>query len=182
MVAQINMTVYEQMLNAQKSKAEQTNIREILDVTEITNRKLDQLYSEMSQLTKKPVYEDFSYKAGKLIGVLRHIQQNPKQRKELLKLTNLTGGILDLYNQSCGQLPYCSKDSNTIVTGRAQDCSTLREVLLVAATRMRVLLADYQLEDITEEHWDNLYKKAQETAEANADLNQKTGQAVNYNE
>ena len=181
MTAQISMTNYENLLNAQKEKAEQSNIKEILDVTEITNRKLDQLYAQMTEHTKKPVYEDFSYKAGKLIGVLRHIQQNPKQRKELLKLTGLSSGILDLYNQSCGQLPY-SKDDGTIVTGRAQDCSTLREVLLVAATRMGILLADYQLEDITEEHWNSLYTRAQETAEANADLQTKTGNAVNYEE
>ena len=182
MVAQISMTQYEAMLNEQRNKAEQSNIKEILDVTEITDRKLSNLYEEMTQITKKPVYEDFSYKAGKFIGILRHIQQNPKQRKELLKLTGLSGGILDLYNQSCGQLPYASKEDGHIVSGRAQDCSTLREVLLVAASKMGILLADYQLADITEEHWNSLYQRAQETAEENSELASKIGQAVNYTE
>ena len=178
----INKTAYEKLLEEQKANSENGNIREILDITEITNAKLDKLYAEMSSVTKKPVYEDFSYKAGKLIGILRHIQQNPKNRKDLLKITGLNNAIIDLYIRAVGQLPYCDPKTGQIIAGRAQDCSTLREIILVAATRMKVLLADYQLEDITEDHWNRLYTRAQETAEANNDLQNKIGVAVHYDE
>ena len=167
-----------ELLAEQEAKIN-SQVNEQLSITEQNNQKLESIMEQMHLITKKAVYEDYNWKAGKVIGILRHIRQNPKQRKELLSLTGLNESILDLYNSSCGQLPYVNKDGN-YVEGYAPDIETFRNVILIAATRLGVLVFDDQLNDINMSKWNRLYARAEETAEKTRGMF--TGTKFDYDE
>ena len=152
-------TTYEQLL-AQQSASIDSNILEQLDIAEITNNKIEALYNQISLITGKEVYEDYYYKSGKIIGVLRHIQQNPKCRRALLELTGLNSAILDLYNTSSGAIPYINKETGLLIEGKPQNVELFIQTILLTATKLGIVLPENYLDDITEERFQRRYNKA----------------------
>ena len=98
--------VYQQRLGAMTESILGNKIKEEIEIKSIGDAKLTRLYEDMEQITGKPVYEDFNYRCGKVLGVLKHIAQNSKFSKQLYELTGLNRGYIDIYYSACGQLPY----------------------------------------------------------------------------
>ena len=167
-MSQTTNAEYQKLLKEQHEKVQNSVILDQLSLNEMTNSILENLYKEMNQITKKPVYEDYSYKSGKVLGLLRHIQQNPKHRVTLLQKTNLNVSILDLYSRSFGQLPYVK--NGKVTKARQQDCKTLKELLFIVADKLQIVLTEYDVDDITEEHFNKLLEKAEAEMQANKDF------------
>ena len=158
-------------LEAQKKAVVNNPIVENLELSKINDQKIEKLYSDMSAITGKPVYSDFSWRSGKVMGVLRHIQQNPKKRKELLELTGLSSAHVDMWWQVGGNLPYVNTVSNTLNLGRPMDCELSKQLLQVVASELGILLEEVDLIDINETNWNRMYQKALEDAQKTVELN-----------
>ena len=172
---------FQSRLAAQKKSILSSPITEQLEISKINDQRIQEIYDAMTQITGKPVYADFSWRSGKVMGVLRHIQQNPKKRRELLETTNLTNAHIDMGWQVGGNLPYVNTSNNTLNEGRPMDCNLCKELLKVVAAELGVLLEDNDLIDINEANWNRLYKKAMEDAQQTiAFNNENTG--VTYDE
>jgi hypothetical protein len=115
------------------------------------------------------------------MGVLRHIQQNPKKRRELLEVTGLTNAHIDLWWQCGGNLPYVNTTNNTLNEGRPMDCAICKELLKVVAAELGILLEDADLVDINEANWNRLYNKALEDAQQTISFNNENAN-VTYDE
>lgn len=172
---------YAKRLEEQKKSILGSKIAEQLEIKMFSNDKLDSLYKEMSSVTGKPVYEDFNFRSGKILGVLRHIFQNPKQRKELCEVTGLNTAVIDMYYQVCGNLPYLNTKTNTINAGRPMDCEATRDLIKYVASELNILIDDNDLLDINEERWERLSKNALEDAKATMEFNEKN-KTVAYEE
>ena len=160
---ELTMLTYEQLL-AQQATSIDVNVTEQLSLAELANNKLDSLYTSIKGITNKDCYEDYYYKSGRIIGLLRHIAQNPKHRQKLFMLTGLNSSIIDLYNSSSGKIPYISKDTNTLIEGEKQNQQLFRQVILITATKLGIVLMPDQLNDITEERFLLRYERALEEA------------------
>lgn len=172
---------YEKKLEAQKAAILSSPILEQLEQKAEGNKRLEKVMNEMSEITGKPVYEDFNFRTGKLFGIMRHLLQNPKQRQQLLEVTGLSSAHVDLYYQVCGNLPYVSTTNNQLVLGREMDCDMTKELLKVVATTLGVVIDDGDIADINQERWQKMYAKALADAEATVEFNQ-MNTAVNYEE
>lgn len=174
------MTNYEKIfaerLEAQRNAILGNKINEKLEIAKLNNKKLDEIYSAMETIVGKPVYGDFAYKSGRIMGVLRFMFQNPKYRRQLCELTGLSTAHVDLYYSVGGNLPYV--DSNGVLqTGRKQIPEDFKELLQATAATLGVLLEPDDLNDISEERWKTMYDKALETAKQ--DLILKSGLETN---
>lgn len=162
---------FQSRLAAQKKSVLSSPITEQLEISKINDQRIQEIYDAMSAVTGKPVYSDFAWRSGKVMGVLRHIQQNPKKRRELLEVTHLTNAHIDLWWQCGGNLPYVNTNSNTLNEGRPMDCEICKELLKVVAAELGVLLEDSDLIDINENNWNRLYNKALEDAQQTISFN-----------
>lgn len=166
---------YEEKVKAQKEACFNSSITEMLEMKSISNKKLQEIMDKMSKITGKPVYEDFSYRSGKILGILRHMLQNPKQRQELCEVTGLNSAYVDLYYQVVGNLPYVSTKNGQLVLGREQDCEATKELVRAAGSTMGVLVEDSDLQDINPERWQRLYEAALEDAKNTIAFNEANG-------
>lgn len=168
--------IFEERLQAQRQAILGNKINEKLEIAKLNSERLDSICEQMEQIVGKPVYADFSYKSGRVIGILRFMFQNPKFRRQLLQITNLSNAHIDLYYSVGGNLPYV--DSNgKLNAGRQMVPEDFRELLQATASSLGVLLDEDDLNDITHERWNDMYLKALETAKQ--DLILKAGLDVN---
>lgn len=172
---------FQSRLEAQKKSVLSSPIMESLELSKINDKRIEELYSQMSEVTGKPVYSDFSWRSGKVMGILRYIQQNPKKRRELLEVTGLTSAHIDMWWQVGGNLPYVNTANNTVNMGRPMDCNLCKELLKVVAAEVGVLLEDTDLIDLTEVNWKRLYDKALEDAMKTVEFNAENS-GVTYDE
>lgn len=172
---------YEERLMAQKAAILGNKIVEKLELKALANRKLEELYQAMENVVHKPVYEDFNYRTGKILGVLRYIFQNPKNRKELLEITGLSQAHIDLYYEVCGNLPYVNTKTNTLNMGRPMDCESTKELIQATGSTLGVLVEDSDLLDINEDRWNRLYESALADAKKTIEFNE-SNQVVAYEE
>lgn len=166
--------IYEDRLANMKKKVMGSRITDVLELKSIGNKRLDEIISQMSVIVpgKSQVWNDFNFRTGKILGVLRFISQNPQYRKQLLEVTGLTQDHIDIYFNVCGNLPYLNKTDNTVNEGRQMDVETTKEFITLVAAEFGVVIEETDLIDITQERWDRLYatalEKIQETAKHNA--------------
>ena len=170
--------VYQQRLGAMTESILGNKIKEEIEIKSIGDAKLTQLYKEMEEITGKTVYEDYNYCCGKVMGVLKHIAQNSKFSKQLYELTGLNRGYIDIYRSACGQTPYVNKGSNTVNIGRKMDVEATKELMMVTAAALGVILEEADLADINQQRWDKMYTDALEAATKTVELNDNVLDAV----
>ena len=135
------------------------NMLNLLNNLNSSNDKLDELIAKVHLVTTKEVYEDFAYTSGKLIGLLRHIIQNPKHRNLILKtIPELTTGMIDLFKRFYGNLPYINKDGD-FVEGIEQESDNLHDLLIIIADRLNL---DLDFSDVTQKRFNARYQRALE--------------------
>jgi hypothetical protein len=173
--------IYEQKLKELKESVLGSEISDQLELKAIGNRKIEAITDKMTKIVGKPVWEDFSFRTGKILGIMRFILQNPKHRQQLLEVTGLTQDYLDIYYEVCGNLPYVNTTNNTLNAGRPMDIKKTRELIKIVAAKFDLVITDNDLSDITQEKWDRLYasalERAAETVKFNEQNNPDVGEA-----
>ena len=118
----------------------------------------------MSRITGKKVWEDFSFRTGKIFGILRFIVQNPLHRQDLLAATGLNNDYIDIYMKVCGNAPYVNTTNNTLNPGKHMNVEATKEFIKIVAVELGLVVDDDDLSDITQERWDRIYQSALERA------------------
>lgn len=176
---------YAEIYAAKMSKMQKSNISaeilEELEMSNISSQRADSLMAEMSKVTGRPVFSDFNFRTGNIMGILRHIMQNRKVQDELFRITNLTNAHIDFWFKNGGNLPYCDPKTNVVVAGRNMNCEKIRQFIPVVAGILGILINPEDLDDINTDRWEQLYKRAMENAQETADLNIQNG-TVAYEE
>lgn len=170
---------YAERMATMKSNIMGSSIHEELEMKSISNNKLKAIMTDLEAIIGKPVYEDYNFRSGKIIGILRSIAQAPKVRQECLTATGLTQSHIDLYYEVIGNLPYESE--GIVYLGRPMICDKAKELIMHTAMILNVLIEDSDLMDINEERWNAMVKRAMETASEAAKLKQSIS-IVNYDE
>lgn len=157
------MTNYEIKIAEMKKSLEHSSLNEELELKKIANKKLDEIYEDLQAIVGKPVWEDFNFRTGRILGILRFIAQNPKQRKDLLKATNLRQEYVDMYYRVAGNLPFVDT-RNQLSLGRPMHVQQTRDLVKLVGIQLGVYIDENDLFDITEERWKKLYDNALERA------------------
>ena len=174
MVVDVNK-MYEEKLQAMKKKVESSAISTQLEMKRIGNQKLDAIIQDMAEITGKPVWREFNWRVGKILGIMRFIVQNPVQRDKLLEATGLTQDFIDVYFDVCGNLPYVNTTNNTVNVGKPMNVEATKEFIQVVASKWGLVVEDDDLSDITEERWNRLYQAALEKCQKSTAFNEASG-------
>lgn len=172
--------MYEEKLNKQKEKVLGSSINDTLELKNIGNRKLDEIRAIMATIVpgKTQVWDDFNFRTGRILGILRFIAQNAKYRQQLLEVTGLTNDHIDVYFNVCGNLPYLNTQNNTVNAGRPMDVEATKEFVAAVAMKFGVVVEEADLSDITQERWDRLYNAALEKITTTAQHNAEYGESA----
>ena len=170
--------MYEEKLKALKESVLGSAINDELEMKAISNRKIEKITDAMSKVVGKKVWEDFNFRTGKILGILRFIAQNPTHRQELLEVTGLTQDYVDIYFKVCGNLPYLNTTDNTLNVGRPMDVESTKNFVKIVAAKFDLLIEDDDLFDITEERWQRLYNNALERITKTVEHNEQYGNAI----
>ena len=155
--------MHEDRLNALKESVLDSAIKDQLELKAISNKKLEAITDSMSKITGKRVWEDFSFRTGKIFGILRFIVQNPLHRQDLLAATGLNNDYIDIYMKVCGNAPYVNTN-NTLNPGKPMNVEATKEFIKIVAIELGLVVDDDDLSDITQERWDRIYQSALERA------------------
>ena len=167
--------MYEAKLAEMKKKVSGSFINTQLEMKRIGNQKLDAIIQDMAEITGKPVWREFNWRTGKILGIMRFIVQNPVQRDKLLEATGLTQDFIDVYFDVCGNLPYVNTTNNTVNVGKPMNVEATKEFIQVVASKWGLVVEDDDLSDITEERWNRLYAAALEKCEKSTAFNNVSG-------
>lgn len=170
--------IYRQKMEAMKTSNLAAEIIEELEISNISSQRADSIMSEMSKITGRPVFSDFNFRTGNIMGILRHIMQNRKVQDELFRITGLTNAHIDFWFKNGGNLPYCDPKTNIVLAGRNMNCEKIRQFIPVVAGILGILINPEDLDDINPDRWEQLYKRAMENAQETANLNLQNGTVV----
>lgn len=170
--------MYQDKLKKLKESVLGSSINDQLELKAISNRKIEQITDAMKEVVGKKVWEDFNFRTGKILGILRFIAQNPIHRQQLLEVTGLTQDYVDIYFKVCGNLPYLNTTDNTLNPGRHMDVEATKEFIKIVAAKFDLLVEDDDVSDITEERWQRLYNNALERITKTIEHNEQHGDSV----
>lgn len=174
--------IFAERMNKKKEMVLGSSIMEELEIKNINNKRIDEIREQMKAVIGKEVWNDFLWKTGKILGILRCITQNPEYKEELCKICNLNSTYIDMYVEVCGNLPFISTRDNSINMGRPMNVKKTREFIPLVAMKMGVLIEDEDLSDITEERWNHLYNTTLERIEKSSNFNKEIENEVKYDE
>lgn len=174
--------IFKERMAKKKEMVLGSSIMEELEIKDINNRRIDEIREQMKAVIGKEVWNDFLWKCGKILGILRCIVQNPQYKEELYHITNLNETYINMYIEICGNLPFISTRDGSINMGRPMDIKKTREFIPLVALRMGVLVEDNDLSDITQERWDYLYNAALQRIEKSSNFNKEVENEIKYEE
>lgn len=151
--------MYQDRINARKASVEQSELYEDAQIRKLSNQKIDEIRSKVEAIAGKRVWTDFSYKTGKITGLLRFIFFNYELRDQLLEATGLDKADLDMYFEYVGNMPFVDQQGN-VNTGRAMNIEKTKELIMFVADKLGVLVEERDLDDFNEANIQRLYERA----------------------
>ena len=163
--------IYEAKLKKLQNDVVNTEIHDVIQVRGITSKRLYEIREKIGKVIDLPedkVWNNHHYRAGKLMGILKTIKDKPKHREELYKITGLNDHHLSVYLDVSGNPPFLNTDKSkdNIIETKPQDCEAYKNLLLIVAAEMGIVIEPFELDDITPERFDRICEFAQKKAEA----------------
>ena len=172
-------SIHTAKLAAMKEKMVGSIITEKLELKAISNERINEVIARMERVVPTgKVWHDFSFRTGKLMGILRTIIIYGKQRKELLEITGLPEEYLDLYTECVGNVPWLNTKYNTIDPGRPMKFEEAKELMVLVGLHFDYVVEEADVADINPERWANLCRDALEKANQTLIDNEKNAGSI----
>lgn len=154
-------------IETQKSSLSSSPLFKILEVKKNNAIIINKITEDMKVILGREVWNDFNFKAGKVMGLLRTIGMNRNVDFTYIIPTE----YVDLFFEYGGNLPYIDKTTGQLNEGRPMNPEMLIELMKFVYTHLGMEYLESEFDDITQERWDKLYKAAMERAEKNMNFN-----------
>lgn len=163
-------------IETQKSSLSSSPLFKILEVKKNNAIIINKITEDMKVILGREVWNDFNFKCGKVMGLLRTIGMNRNVDFSYIIPTE----YVDLFFEYGGNLPYIDKTTGQLNEGRPMNPEMLIELMKFVYTHLGMEYLDSEFDDITQERWDKLYKAAMERAEKNMNFNKE--ESIEYEE
>lgn len=163
-------------IESQKSSLSSSPLFKILEIKKNNAIILNRIVEDMKVILGREVWNDFNFKSGRVMGLLRTIGMNRNIDFSYIIPTE----YVDLFFEYGGNLPYIDKTTGQLNEGRPMNPEMLVELLKFVYTHLNMEYMDSEFDDITQERWDKLYKAAMERATKNEEFNK--GEHIEYEE
>lgn len=154
-------------IESQKSSLSTSPLFKILEVKKNNAIILNKINENIKVILGREVWNDFNFKSGKVMGLLRTIGMNRNIDFSYIIPTE----YVDLFFEYGGNLPYIDKTTGQLNEGRPMNPELLVELLKFVYTHLSMEYLDSEFDDITQERWDKLHQAAMERAEKNMNFN-----------
>ena len=154
-------------IESQKSSLSSSPLFKILEIKKNNTIILNKITEDMKVILGREVWNDFNFKSGRVMGLLRTIGMNRNIDFSYI----IPIEYVDLFFEYGGNLPYIDKTTGQLNEGRPMNPSMLIELMKFVYTHLGMEFTDTEFNDITQERWDKLYKAAMERAEKNMNFN-----------
>ena len=154
-------------IESQKSSLSSSPLFKILEVKKNNAIILNKINENMRVILGREVWNDFNFKSGKVMGLLRTIGMNRNIDFSYIIPTE----YVDLFFEYGGNLPYIDKTTGQLNEGRPMNPNMLIELMKFVYTHLGMEYLDSEFDDITQERWDKLRQAAMERAEKNMNFN-----------
>lgn len=163
-------------IESQKSSLSSSPLFKILEIKKNNAIILNEIAENMKVILGREVWNDFNFKSGRVMGLLRTIGMNRNIDFSYVIPTE----YVDLFFEYGGNLPYIDKTTGQLNEGRPMNPELLVELLKFVYTHLGMEYLDSEFDDITKERWDKLHKAAMERAEKNMNFNKE--EKIEYEE
>lgn len=163
-------------IETQKSSLSTSPLFKILEVKKNNAIIINKITEDMKVILGREVWNDFNFKCGKVMGLLRTIGMNRNVDFSYIIPTE----YVDLFFEYGGNLPYIDKTTGQLNEGRPMNPEMLIELMKFVYTHLGMEYLDSEFDDITQERWDKLYRAAMERAEKNMNFNKE--ESIEYEE
>lgn len=163
-------------IETQKSSLSSSPLFHILEIKKNNAIILNKIAENMKVILGREVWNDFNFKSGRVMGLLRTIGMNRNIDFSYIIPTE----YVDLFFEYGGNLPYIDKTTGQLNEGRQMHPEMLIELMKFVYTHLNMEYTDSEFDDITQERWDKLYKAAMERAIKNEEFNK--GERIEYEE
>ena len=154
-------------IESQKSSLSSSPLFKILEIKKNNTIILNKITEDMKVILGREVWNDFNFKSGRVMGLLRTIGMNRNIDFSYI----IPIEYVDLFFEYGGNLPYIDKTTGQLNEGRPMNPSMLIELMKFVYTHLGMEFTDTEFNDITQERWDKLYKTTMERAEKNMNFN-----------
>lgn len=154
-------------IKSQKSSLSSSPLFCILKMKKNNAIILNKITEDMKVILGREVWNDFNFKAGRVMGLMRTIGMNRNIDFSYIVPTE----YVDLFFEYGGNLPYIDKTTGQLNEGRPMNPEMLVELLKFVYTHLNMEYMDSEFDDITQERWNKLYQAAMERAEKNMNFN-----------
>ena len=154
-------------IESQKSSLSSSPLFKILEIKKNNTIILNKITEDMKVILGREVWNDFNFKSGRVMGLLRTIGMNRNIDFSYI----IPIEYVDLFFEYGGNLPYIDKTTGQLNEGRPMNPSMLIELMKFVYTHLGMEFTDTEFNDITQERWDKLYRAAMERAEKNMNFN-----------
>lgn len=154
-------------IETQKSSLSTSPLFKILEVKKNNAIIINKITEDMKVILGREVWNDFNFKCGKVMGLLRTIGMNRNVDFSYIIPTE----YVDLFFEYGGNLPYIDKTTGQLNEGRPMNPEMLIELMKFVYTHLGMEYLESEFDDITQERWDKLYKAVMERAEKNMNFN-----------
>lgn len=175
---------YIELLKQEENNTKNMDILKTLEIKNITADKLQHIINTLEDIIQNDqVLEVFGFRMGKLMGILRFIAQHPRQSKELCEAIGLTTAYIDIHREVAGNLPYWDKTLRRIKDdSRKTKIKQYKELLKITALTLGIVVTDDDLEDINQQHWDEMSKMLLERAKLREEFMLNEPEDISYEE
>ena len=163
-------------IKTQKSSLSTSPLFKILKMKKNNAIILNKIIGDMKVILGREVWNDFNFKSGKVMGIMRTIGMNRNIDFSYVIPTE----YVDLFFEYGGNLPYIDKTTGQLNEGRPMNPKMLIELLKFVCTHLGMEYTDTEFNDITQERWDKLYQAALERAKKNEEFNKE--EEIEYEE
>ncbi len=172
------MKLHDEQLQEMRTKLENSKVAQMLEIKAISSAKIETLQLEIEAIIHPHrVMNDFNYRTGNIMGIIRTISLNSKHRKELLEVTGLNNSQVSLYYPIIGNTPFVN-NQNQLVRGQVMKADEAREYITMCALSMGIVVDESDLYDITQERCQMIYdtklQEAFETIKNTAEVSEDT--------
>lgn len=150
---------------------------EKLQIKKANNVIINTVSSVLQNVIGKPVWVEFNWKSGRVMGILRTMALN-RNNASMFQVCDIEPEVIDMYYETAGNLPYIDKNG-LLNLGRPQMCSEYVELLQYVYDKLGLTYDDSEFDDITEERWRTLYDSNMERIRKTLEI---TSSSIQYDE
>lgn len=138
---------FNEMLGKQTETVTSSKMYKAVAIGAMSNNKLDNIREEVAEVIGMPVWNEFTFRCGKVLGLLRTFAYNAKFRKAISVTTGLDEVYADMYFECAGSPAYVNKDG-LYVEEIPMNIEATKELVQMVASELGVLV---DVSDMTSE-------------------------------